>query len=56
MKLLRGISADDLVADLAESELADTDARTTLHFYSFGGIARTVEWATAAKLDFEQNA
>ncbi len=44
-RLLRGTSADEIVAGLAASKVA-ADKHVSLHIYSFGGIERTAQWAT----------
>ncbi|MCZ6604200.1 MAG: methylenetetrahydrofolate reductase, partial [Alphaproteobacteria bacterium] len=46
-QLLRGASTQEIVASLAASpEIADSPHTVALHMYSFGGIARTAEWAS----------
>jgi methylenetetrahydrofolate reductase (NADPH) len=56
MKLLKGMSADDIVAELADSTLeSEAGQRIALHFYSFGGIKRTANWASLSEADFALN-
>ena len=55
MKLLKGMSADDMVSDLVESPLAADADRVFFHFYSFGGLKRTAQWAHLAEQDFQTN-
>ena len=56
VKLLRGRSSDDIIAELAEGPLGtEHDPNVSLHFYSFGGIKRTAQWARMAEADFAEN-
>lgn len=41
LQLLGDVTPDSIIRELADNGLA----RTSLHFYSFGGLARTTRWA-----------
>lgn len=49
-QILRGASAESIIASLEDGLKAQHESGPLhLHFYSFGGLERTAQWATAGK-------